>query len=278
MSAQNDRSAGPVRAVGALVRLTLADLLRTQRAILAGVVLLAPVAFTVYWSLAERITGDAIYQWGQIFVVGYVNFVIPFLALIVGATLISAEHESQTLVYLLTRPVPRWKTALVKYLTAAALCFAGVLVSMALAFAALALHFGFGRFLANQPPPMVEAFPYWVRLAGVGAAATLVYLAIFLFAGVVVRRPMVFGIGFIVVWEGLVALMKGIIRYATVIHYVRSLAIGATENTAILPSIITVEPVPVWVAAVVLAALTGVFLSLALGWFSRAEYPTSPDR
>ena len=57
MSAQNDMSAGPVRAVGALVRLTLADLLRTQRAILAGVVLLAPVAFTIYWSLAEHLTG-----------------------------------------------------------------------------------------------------------------------------------------------------------------------------------------------------------------------------
>ena len=280
MSDRSTRPAvgAPAGAVGALVRLTLADLLRTQRAALVAVVLALPVAFAVVWSLTEWITGDALVTWGKIFILGYLNMAVPFTALIVGASLIGAEHESQTLVYLLTRPVARWKTALVKFATAAVLCVAGVVASMALAFAALFLHFGLGG-LPGRGPMMVEAFPFWLHLAGVGAAATVVYLAVFFLAGMTLRRPVTAGVLFIVVWEGLVGFVRGVIRFATVVHYLRSLAIaGATKHEVLLDSIITVEAIPAWAASVVLAALTGILLSAALGYFSRAEYPTSPDR
>ena len=262
---------------GALVRLTLADLLRTKRAVLGAVVLLAPVVFALYWSFAEHMTGDALYQWGIIFIRAYLNFTIPFLALLAGATLISTDRESQTLVYLLTRPVPRWKIALVKFLTAAALCIVALAASMAVAFGAVALHFH-GVPIPSQPHPVLEALPYALTLGGVGAAAMIVYLALFFLAGMALKRPIVLGVIFIIFWEGLIGYMKGIIRFATVVHYLRSLAIDVTEKTVSLPSILTVQAAPAWAAATVLAVLAAASLALALAWFSRAEYPTSPDR
>ena len=258
-------------AIGALIRLTLADLLRTQRAILAGAMLALPVAFSIWWSYAEWITGDSIYQWGIIFSVAYLNVVIPFLALFFGVTLVSGEQESQTLVYLLTRGVSRWAIGLTKYLTAAAVCLAGLGVSMLLAWLCLILHFGAADVLSS--------FAWWLALAGAAAGATAVYLAIFFAAGLLFRRPVVAGVIFIVFWEGLVGLLKGVIRYGTVIHYPRSIALNASRKfEVIIPSYLTIDPVSTATAWAVIGCVTLAALVFALVWFSRAEYPTTPDR
>lgn len=260
-----------INAIGAIARLTLADLLRTRRAILAGVVLLLPPAFSLYWSISEWITSDTIYQWGILFSVGYLNFAIPFLTLFYGVSLISGEQESQTLVYLLTRGVPRWIIALVKFVTAEAVCLVGILVSMLLAWLILMIHFGVA--------PVLQSFSWWLALAGAAASATSTYLAIFFALGLVLRRPAVAGIVFIVFWEGLVGLLKGVIRYATVIHYPRSVAVNASMRfDTMIPSYLTIDPVASSVAFIVMGALATAALIFAFVWFSRAEYPTTPDR
>ena len=264
------------RPLGALARLTLAELLRARHALLLAAVLLVPVAFALYWSLAETITGDALYQWGIVFVILYLNVSVPLSALLVGASLISSERESQTLVYLLTRPVRRWKVALTKFIAGGATCVAGITVSMALALAALALHARSGP--AAQIFNWSDALSYWPQCAGIAAAALAAYLALFFLAGVLLRRAVALGVVFIVLWEGFVGFSKGVLHYATVIHYVRSLALHATKHAVSLPSITTVRESPAWVAAVVLASLTALSLALALWRFSRAEYPTTSDR
>lgn len=264
------------RAVGALARLTLADLLRTRRALLAAAVLALPVAFSLYWSLAETITGDALDVWGKTVVLLYLNVAAPLVALLVGATLVSAERESQTLVYLLTRPVPRWKIALTQYLTGGALCLAGVAASMALSLAALALHARSGP--AAEIFGWAEALSYWPRLAGVAAAALVVYFSLFFLAGVVMRRPIALGVVFIVAWEGFVGASDKLLRFGTVIYYVRSLAIHATRGVLEHPSLIMVKETTVGAALAVLASIAAASLALALWHFSRAEYPTMSDR
>ncbi len=278
MGNQSTRPADATRSggVSALVRLTLADLLRTRRAMLAGAVLLAPVAFALYWSLAENLTGDALDLWAKLVVLLYLNVVAPLLALLFGATLISAERESQTLVYLLTRPVARWKVALAKYLTGGALCVAGLVASMALALAALALHARSGP--AAEMYNWREALSYAPVLAAIVAAALVVYLSLFFLAGVVMRRPVALGLAFIILWEGFLGFGGGLLRFITVIHYVRSLALAATKGVVSLPSIVTVNEAPAWVSLVVLAALAAASLVIALWYFSRAEYPTVADR
>jgi ABC-2 type transport system permease protein len=256
--------------VGTLLRLTLVELLCTKRALLYLAMLLVPVAFSTYYSFAERLLGNALYLWGIIFVVAYLDFIVPFTALLLGATLISTEQEAQTLTYLLTRPVPRWLTALVKYAAAAGVSILGIALSMLVTYGILVFHFGFG--------PLVESFVYWLRLAGVAGVALLVYLAIFLFVGMRFRRPAIAGLVFILAWENLVGLIPGIIRFVTVVHYLRSLAIQATKKVIVLPSLFSVKEAPVGASLIVLGVLWAAFLALSLWYFTRAEFQTGPDR
>lgn len=260
----------PVRPFGTLLGLTLVGALRTKRVLLFLAVLALPVAFSLYWSLAERMIGDALYLWGIIFVVAYLHFLVPFAALLYGATLISAEQEARTLTYLVTRPVARRLIVLAKYTAGAVLCLGGLAVSMLLAYGLLAVHFGFA--------PLLESFTYWLRLAGVAAVALLVYLSVFLFAGMCFRRPVVVGLVFIVAWEGLVGLIPGIIRFVTVMHYLRSLAIHATKEAVTLPRLFMVREAPVGVSLIVLAAVWAFFLALSLRHFTRAELHANPDQ
>ena len=256
--------------VAALLRLTFLRLFRMKAGLLFAAMLLLPVAFSIYWSLAERMVGDALVLWGQIIIVGYLNFVAPFAALLYGTVLVSAETEARTLTYLVTRPVPRWLVVLVKYAAAAVVCVVGVTLSLLMTYSMLTLHFG--------PGPLLTESPYWLRLAGVMCLTVLVYLAVFLFAGMKLRRPVVFGLVLIVVWDGLVGLIPGIIRFATPAHYVRSLAIHATRKATLLAGLVTVKEAPVSVSLIVLASLWAVMLMLSVWWFTRAEFHTNPDR
>lgn len=256
--------------VGALFRLTLVQLLRTRRVFLYVVVLLLPLGFSLYVWLGPQAYTETLYLWGIIFVVAYLNFIIPFVALFHGTALIGPEHEAQTLAYLVTRPVPRWLTALVKYAAAAVVCIAGVALSMLVAYAVLGLHFGWG--------PLFEHFRYWLRLAGVAGVALLVYLALFLFVGMRFRRGVVVGLVFIVLWEGLVGLIPGIIRFVTVTHYLRSLAIHATRKAVTLPRFITVKEAPLSASLLAPVALWAVMLALSLWYFTQAEFQPTSDR
>ena len=256
--------------VGALFRLTFVQLLRTKRVLLYVTVLLLPLLFSLYVWLGPPSYTETLYLWGIIFVVAYLNFIVPFAALFYGSTLVSPEQEARTLTYLVTRPVPRWLTALVKYVAAAVVCVVGVTLSMLVAYVLLGLEFG--------SAPLLENFRYWFRLAGVAAASLLVYLALFFFVGMRFRRPVVIGLVLIVLWEWLVGLIPGIIRFATLTHYLRSLAIHATREAVTLPRFITIKEAPFGASCVVLVALWVVLLAASLWHFTRAEFYTNPDQ
>jgi len=256
--------------VGTLFRLTLVELLRTKRALLYLAMLLVPVAFSTYHAFTEKMIQDPLYVWGIVFVVAYLDFIVPFTALLFGATLISAEQETQTLTYLLSRPVPRWLIALVKYAAAAVVSIVGIGLSMLASYGMLASH--------PSLVPIGGNFVYVVLLTGVGGIALLVYLAIFLFVGMRFRRPAVAGLVFILAWENLVGLIPGIIRFVTVVHYLRSLAIEATKGTIVLPRLFTIKAAPVSGSLIVLGVVWAAFLALSVWYFSRGEFQTSSDR
>jgi ABC-type transport system involved in multi-copper enzyme maturation permease subunit len=257
--------------VGALFALSLRLLLRTKRVLLSAAILLTPVAFSLFWSLTGKPGfGDPLSLWGIILVLAYLGFIAPLSTLMFGATLIAAEQEERTLVYLLTRPVPRWLILLVKYAAALALSVLGLLLSMLASYGVLALHFDAGS--------LIENFPYWVRLGGVVAAGLFVYLAVFLFLGVTFRRPVVAGLVFVVLWEGLVSLIPGVIRFVTVSHYLKSLAIEATRGVMTVPRLFVERRTSVGVAAAFLAATWLAFFALSIWRFSRAEFQPTSDR
>ena len=170
-----------------VTRLTVRALLLRRRSL----ALLLPVAAVVFFVVLAIVRGDVTPDIQAILVGGLlVTTVTPLVALVLAVTAIGDERESGTIVYLATASISRLRIAAEKSL-AAALC-AVILLSPALvAITILGVHLGVG----------------WDNIIR-GIAGTIlvasVYSAVFIAVGLLLRRALVAGIIYILVWEGAV--------------------------------------------------------------------------
>jgi ABC-2 type transport system permease protein len=179
-------------AFGALVSVTLRGLLGRRRMIL--MILLA--ALPVLVGLLIRLAGGS-RDAPEILDAIVIRAVLPLIALIIGTATIGSEIEDGTIVFLLVKPIPRWRTALAKIAVAAGLTLVlvippilltGVLVS-GLGSDGLATSFGFAL----------------AAMAG-GTA----YAAGFTALGAVTSRALIIGLVYTLLWEGVLAgLLEG---------------------------------------------------------------------
>jgi ABC-type transport system involved in multi-copper enzyme maturation permease subunit len=188
----------------------------------------------------------------------FLGFLMPLFTLAFASGAMGTEREDRTLIWLLTRPIPRGAVYLAK--------FAGVLpwclvVSFA-GFAALCLAGGdLGR----------RAFAtYWPAVF----AGTVGFAALFHLIGAVFRRPAVLGLVYIFFFEVLVANLPGSLKRLSLNYYCRSLLYNeaAAAAPAVTPEAVDVyapvSPETAW--AVLLTA--AVALTLAGMWlFTRHE-------
>lgn len=114
---------------------------------------------------------------------------VPVVTLVFASAALGEPVEDGTLAYLWQRPVPRWQIVAGAWL--ATLVAAGPLVLVSLVAAALATGVG-GDLVAGT-------------LAS-ASLALIAYSGIFCALGVLVRRPLVWGLVYILLWEGFVAL------------------------------------------------------------------------
>jgi hypothetical protein len=103
-----------------LFRATLRDLLRPKKLITASLLILFPVFFATmirfgrFGNRQEAFNAVEIYSNLASFIV--FQFIIVILALVFSTGAITQEVEQKTIVYLLTRPIPRWRILLMKFL------------------------------------------------------------------------------------------------------------------------------------------------------------------
>jgi ABC-2 type transport system permease protein len=179
-------------AIGALVGVTLRGLLGRRRLVL--MILLA--ALPVLVGLLIRLAGGS-RDTPEILDAIVIRAVLPLIALIVGTATIGSEIEDGTIVFILVKPVARWRTAFAKVVVAAGrtlvlvippIILTGVLVGGA-GSDALAASFGFAL----------------AAMAG-GAA----YAAGFTALGAVTSRALIIGLVYVLLWEGVLAgLLEG---------------------------------------------------------------------
>ena len=105
-----------MNAFGAIAVVTLRGLLGRRRAILMLLLAALPVLVGVLIRLGGGRT-DA----PEILDTLVIRTVLPLIALIIGTSTIGSEIEDGTLVFLLVKPIPRWRTALAKIAVAAGL-------------------------------------------------------------------------------------------------------------------------------------------------------------
>ncbi len=116
-----------------------------------------------------------------------IGTLLPLAAVVFGTTAFGGEVDDGTLIYLLVKPLSRWRVVLWKYVVA-------VLSTAAVMVPAVVLPW-----LVTRTPEMTMRVPL-AYLAGVGVGC-LVYCAIFVTLGLTTRRALVAGLLYIVGME-----------------------------------------------------------------------------
>ena len=197
------------------------------------------------------------------------GFVLVILAVIFGTGVIAQEIEQHTITYLLTRPLPRWRVALMKLLAAVL----GITIALWLATALLALVV-FGP--AGLSPAHIG------RDLLVLPLGALAYGSVFLLVATLLNRPLLWGLGYAFGLESWVANMPGDFQRLSLATYLRVLAPhpqpeGESMELSRLLSMFNTQNITPTFAVWVLAGVIAVALSLALFTFSTREYVPRED-
>ena len=172
------------------------------------------------------------------FVNGYGLFLLlPFACLLFGIAAFGDMREDRTMVYMWLRPIPTWKPVFAAY----------------------------GAVLTAAVPFTVGAISASAAIIGTDAAftgavvatvlGTVAYSAVFLALGLRVRRALVWGALYVLIWEGFIAQIGGVPARLAIRTYTRSAMVHIADvepdfsESALATSIIV--PLAVAVAALV---------------------------
>ena len=142
-------------------------------------------------------------EWGEPVLLGLgLAVVLPVTALIVGTGVLGSEVDDGTIVHILAKPLPRRDIILAKL---------GVAIGVTAVTAAVPL------FVAGYLASSVRLGLGLAVGAAVGACA---YSAFFLLLSLLTRRPVLLGLVYILIWEGLLAQFVSGSRVLSIEQYV----------------------------------------------------------
>ena len=187
----------------------------------------------------------------------FLTFLLPFWSLSFATEALGGERESQSLIWLLSRPLPRPLIYLAKFV---ALLPWSVGLNVG-GFALLCLS-------AGQPGRQALGL-YWSAVFW----TTLTFAALFLLVGAYFRRPAVVAIVYSFCLEVVLGNMPGYLKRVSIGFYTRCLMYERAERLGVQPDRPGVFlPVDGAVALGVLIGATVVLLALGMWLFSRAQY------
>ncbi|MCG5462191.1 ABC transporter permease subunit [Micromonospora sp. NPDC053740] len=180
-------------------------------------------------------------EWGPPVLVGLgLAVVLPVVALIIGTGVLGAEIDDGTVVHILTKPLPRWQIVLPKLAVAAGVSAATVAVPL---------------YVAGV---LADSVRLGLALAVAAALGALAYSALFLALSLVTRRPVLLGLVYVLIWEGLLGNFVSGTKVLSIQQYVIALA------DRIAPTGLLETSVSVPVASVMTALVSVGFTVLAI--------------
>ncbi len=253
-----------------LFKTALRDLTRPKRLIAAVVLILIPagLAFLLKWRMSAN--GDfyphAVYNMlapAMVF-----GFILVILAVIFSTGVVSQEVEQKTIVYLLTRPVPRWRILLMRFSAAiVAITITGWLAAALLGF----ILMGGDAFSDSTLRRDVAIMP----------VAALAYGSTFLLLATLLAKPLLWGLLYAFGVESWAPNLPGI-QKISLMAYLRVLAPHQQlEREAVdireFLSVMNPATITNGTAWTVLILVIGLSLLAALFIFSRNEYVPRED-
>jgi ABC-2 type transport system permease protein len=246
--------------VSALFRLTLRQVLGGAKVWLLALFLGLPVLLlAIVLSARGFRLPDREVALGLYYFVLYPQTLCILASLLYGSSLLAAEIEGKTLVYLFTRPVPRWRVLLQKYLATVAVLAVLTLGSLSACFALGAFPGGLRMYLTLSVAVVV---------------ALLCYTAIFALLGLLVpRRAIPAGLIYAAVVEVLLSWVPALANELAVSHYLRSLSLHLSGRTLPPEVLEFVRPVPLAQCLVALAVIPTLALCASALLVHRREWP-----
>jgi ABC-2 type transport system permease protein len=183
-------------------------------------------------AILSRALGVHPSQWGPPVLVGLgLAVVLPVVALIVGTGVLGAEIDDGTVVHILTKPLPRWQIVLPKLAVATGVSAATVAVPL---------------YVAGV---LADSVRLGLALAAASALGALAYSALFLALSLLTRRPVLLGLVYVLIWEGLLGRFVDGTKVLSIQQWVIALA-DRMAPTELLGTTVSV-PVAVVLTAVV---------------------------
>jgi ABC-type transport system involved in multi-copper enzyme maturation permease subunit len=188
----------------------------------------------------------------------FMGFVLPLFTLSYASGAFGTDRESRSLVWLMTRPIPRSGIYLAKFVGTLPWCLA----------------FGLGGFGAICLAGGALGREAFVRYWPAAAMATLAFASVFHLVGATFRRPVVVGLVYVFFFEAVVAALPGSLKLLSLTFYARSLmyneAAAAGYPVDMLPAMTAaVSSETAWA---VMAGATVAVTVFGMWLFARSEY------
>jgi ABC-type transport system involved in multi-copper enzyme maturation permease subunit len=200
--------------------------------------------------------GFAVFSRTVVFLV-FLTFLLPLWSLSFATEAIGGERENRSLIWMLTRPMPRWAMYLARWV----------------ALLPWAIGLNVGGFLllclASGPPGYLAFQLYWPAVWW----ASLAFASLFLLIGAVFRRPAVVAILYSFCLEMVMGNMPGYLKRLSISFYARCLMMDqAAEYGIEMEQAVVFLPVSSLEATITLASAALGLLLLGMIVFSYAEY------
>jgi ABC-2 type transport system permease protein len=233
--------------------LTLRQIAGQRRILLIGLVaILAPIGLALIYRAGSF---DDPLDWTANTLLDsiVIRVVLPLACLLVGTSAMGTEVEDGTAVYLLSKPLPRREIILAKAAAAILVAAAFMLPATALA-PQLSLEGADGEGLV----------PGFLIATALGICA---YNMIFVLLSVATSHPLVFGLGYVFVWEGVLGDLFTGTRYLSVRQY----CLGIADGIATVPDRIFEAELNAALSLVLMLAVIACATALATRSLSRFE-------
>ena len=224
-----------------LTTLTLRQLLGRGRVILLTLMCCLPLLMAVIFAAVDPDDIDPL-RWTARTLQStmVVALLLPMTALIFGAAAFGSESEDGTAVYILSKPIPRWKIYAAKFLAT----WGATVLFVALTVAISGFIAAGGE---RQGVRLVSAF----GVAAVIAAAA--YSAVFVTLGILTSRAFIIGLAYVFLWENLITRLFTGTRVLSIRQYALAIAEGAANvSTNVLDA--RLAPASGWILVIIVTA------------------------
>lgn len=249
-----------------LYQTALKDFLRVKRLVVWLLVVVALFGIARIWAgLTTDLKPQEAYN--QLSAV-LVYRMLALAAAIFSTAVVSQEVEQKTIVYLLTRPIPRWMILTARSLAAATVVAGiGCLLSLSVTLAVFGGAIGSNDMLSKDLVALI--------------AGALAYTGLFVLVSLWINRSMIVNLLFAFGWETMIPNLQGDMYYLSIYKYLETISqrpsLAEPGPLSALAAQLSVNTMNLSTAWIVLTALTVACMGGAAWWFTRFEYVPRED-